>query len=137
MRDTKLDGLEPYVRALWGWNREAQARKARDEFDPANRWIVVCDGADAGYIHLERNADAVTLAGIYLVPPMRGRGLGAAVLQRVLDDAGPTGSRSCSACSSPIPRADCTSASASGSSASPPSDTSCAGGPEALRYRSR
>ncbi|HZP46979.1 MAG TPA: GNAT family N-acetyltransferase [Vicinamibacterales bacterium] len=87
MRDTKLDGLEPYVRALWGWNRSEQERKARDEFDPAGRWIVVWDGVDAGYVHIERQADVVTLAGIYLVPPMRRRGLGAAVIQRVMDGA--------------------------------------------------
>jgi GNAT superfamily N-acetyltransferase len=87
MRDTKLDGLEPYVRALWGWDRAAQEQKARHEFDPANRWIVVCDGIDAGYIHVERDSDVVTLAGIYLTPSMRRRGLGEALIQRVIDEA--------------------------------------------------
>ncbi len=87
MRDTKLDGLEPYVRELWGWDRREQERKARDEFAPSNRWIIVSGGIDAGYVHVERDADAVTLAGIYLIPSMRRRGLGAAVIQRVIDDA--------------------------------------------------
>jgi len=34
-----------------GLDRAAQEQKARDEFDPANRWIVVCvDSApDDGY----------------------------------------------------------------------------------------
>jgi GNAT superfamily N-acetyltransferase len=87
MRDTKLDGLEPYVRAIWGWDREQQERKARDEFDPRGGWIVVCGGVDAGYIHLEHGTDVVTLAGIYLVPSTRGRDLGTAVIQRVIAEA--------------------------------------------------
>jgi GNAT superfamily N-acetyltransferase len=87
MRNTKLDGLEPYVRAIWGWDRDAQERNARDEFDPRGRWVVVCDGADAGYLHLEQSAKVVTLAGIYLVPSMRRRGLGGAIIQRVIDEA--------------------------------------------------
>ena len=87
MRDTKLDGLEPYVCAIWGWDRDTQAQKARDEFDPRGRWIVVCDRADAGYIHLEQSDDVVTLVGIYIVASMRRRGLGAALIQTVIDDA--------------------------------------------------
>jgi GNAT superfamily N-acetyltransferase len=87
MRNAKLDGLEPYVRAIWGWDRDAQERKARDEFDVAGRWIVVCDGVDAGYIHLEQGGDVVTLVGIYVIASMQRRGLGAAVLQHVIDEA--------------------------------------------------
>lgn len=26
MRDTKLEGLRPYVDAIWGWDREKQER---------------------------------------------------------------------------------------------------------------
>jgi len=91
MRDTKLDRLKPYVRALWGWDRAAQEQKARDELDPANRWIVVRDGVDVGYIHVERDSDVVTLAGIYLMPSMRRRGLGAALIQRAIDEAAAAG----------------------------------------------
>ena len=91
MRDTKFEGLEPYVRALWGWDRVEQEQKARDEFDSANRWIVVCDGLDAGYIHIEHDTDVVTLAGIYLAPSMRRRRLGTAIIQRVIEQARATG----------------------------------------------
>ena len=53
--------------------------------------IVVCDGVDAGYVHIERDAAVVTLAGIYLVRSMRRRGLGGAIIQQVIDEAGAEG----------------------------------------------
>jgi len=87
MRDTKLDGMEPYVRAVWGWDRGEQERRYREQFDPRNRHIVVCDGVAAGYIHVERDADVVTLAGIYIIASMRNRGLGAALIQHVVEEA--------------------------------------------------
>jgi hypothetical protein len=72
----KLDGLEPYVTPLWGWDRTQQEAIFRDMFDPATCEVIVVNDQTVGYVNVIDEADAVFLAGLYLMASIRGRGIG-------------------------------------------------------------
>jgi hypothetical protein len=50
MRETKLEGLRPYVEAVWGWNREEQLHLFQQYFESTRCELIVVDGADVGFI---------------------------------------------------------------------------------------
>jgi ribosomal protein S18 acetylase RimI-like enzyme len=84
MQAAKLDGLEPYVRALWGWDRTQQENLFRDMFDPATCEVIVVNDQEVGYVNVIDEADTVFLAGLYLKASIRGRGIGSAVVRGVV-----------------------------------------------------
>jgi GNAT superfamily N-acetyltransferase len=86
MRDTKLNGLQPYVEALWGWNRQQQEELFSARFDPDQSQIVSVGGVDAGFIVIE-NTDPIFLAGIYLTAEARRHGIGSALLRDLMAKA--------------------------------------------------
>jgi ribosomal protein S18 acetylase RimI-like enzyme len=74
------EGLRPYVEALRGWDRTAEERRFREDFDPSAIQVVQVDGRDAGYVRLESRDDHLLLAGIYLGATVRRRGVGSAIV---------------------------------------------------------
>jgi GNAT superfamily N-acetyltransferase len=87
MRETKLDGMRPYVEAIWGWNRQQQEQLFAERFAADQSQIIIVGGIAAGFIVLDEEPDALFLAGIYLVAAMRRRGLGAAILRNLMSRA--------------------------------------------------
>jgi GNAT superfamily N-acetyltransferase len=86
MRETKFDGIQPYVEVVWGWNRQQQEDLFAATCDAAHSQIVVVDGTDVGFIHvIEDAADQLFLAGIYVTAAMRRRGIGSAILRDLID----------------------------------------------------
>jgi len=87
MCDTKLDGMRPYVEAVWGWDRAQQEQIVRRKFDPDRSRIVVVDGIDSGWIHVVEDDEAFFLRAIFLTAAARRRGVGAALVGDVIDRA--------------------------------------------------
>ena|SRR5579862_5188166 len=87
MRETKLEGLRPYVEAMWGWNRETQEQRFQQDFEPARCVIIVMDGVDVGFIHVVEGAETILLAGIYVCATARRRGIGTAILRDLIATA--------------------------------------------------
>ncbi len=87
MRETKLDGLRPYVDAMWGWNREKQEHIFQQNFDPSRCEIIVMDGADVGFISVVESAATMFLAGIYVCATARRHGIGTAILRDLIATA--------------------------------------------------
>ena len=76
-----------YVTAIWGWDEAIQRDFHERGFDP-DRWqIITADGADIGILIVEYRPTEVYLARIELHPDLQGRGIGACLIQRLLDDA--------------------------------------------------
>ena len=74
-----------YVSALWGWDEDAQRREFDRDFQRLREFsVITADGADAGFLQLQKGADFLNVAEIHLLPAYRGRGLGSAVLRDVL-----------------------------------------------------
>ncbi|MFJ4254169.1 GNAT family N-acetyltransferase [Microbacterium sp. NPDC090003] len=66
------------------WVRERFLRA----FVPDNTWVIVVDGQDAGSVAVRDESDAVWIEHFYLDPGVQGRGVGTAVLTRVLEQYG-------------------------------------------------
>lgn len=59
-------------------------QRLRDEFRPENTQIIMLDGADAGSISVREEADARWIEHFYITPTAQNRGIGTALLARVL-----------------------------------------------------
>jgi GNAT superfamily N-acetyltransferase len=60
-------------------------QRLRDGFAPAHTWVIEVRGAFAGCVALRPAEDAHWLEHFYLAPQLHGRGIGAAVLRRLLE----------------------------------------------------
>lgn len=82
----KRETMRPYVEQTWGsWDERAQERFFRRHFSPGTVQVILVDGQPAGLLHVERQPDAFFLANIQIHPDFQGRGLGAAVVESVLE----------------------------------------------------
>lgn len=80
--------MRPYVEQMWGsWDDESQEAFFRRNFVPANVRVIVAADRDVGLLHVEREPDALFLANVQILPEFQNRGLGSAVVRRVMDDA--------------------------------------------------
>jgi ribosomal protein S18 acetylase RimI-like enzyme len=70
---------------------EAQDRYYREAYPDGRFDIVEVCGEVAGRLYVNRGPDEIRIIDIALLPPLRGRGLGSAILQTILDEAAATG----------------------------------------------
>ena len=82
------DELQEYVAAIWGWDEGWQLDRFREHFDPGKREIILYQGQTAGTVGVEWQVDALYLAYIAINSAYQGRGLGTAILQRLIREAG-------------------------------------------------
>ncbi len=80
-------GLRDYVEATWGWDEADQSARFDARFDPARYRIVVVEGQEVGALSLEWGDDMLLLADIQIGPEWRGRGLGTAIIEGLIDEA--------------------------------------------------
>jgi len=71
----------------------AQAEAYRKNYPGAEFLVLVVDGADAGRLYVHRRPDEIRIMDIALLPLFRRRGIGAAVLRRILDEGARRGKR--------------------------------------------
>jgi ribosomal protein S18 acetylase RimI-like enzyme len=83
--------IGPYVDATWGSDEAFQRRYFDEHFDPRRHQVVVVDGADAGFLSFERRGDHVYLGNVALLPAYQRRGIGAAIVQHVIEQANAAG----------------------------------------------
>ena len=70
---------------------EAQHTHYRQHYSDAEFWIVELEGSAAGRLYLQLRDDEIRLMDIALMPDHKGRGIGTAVVRRVLDIASEKG----------------------------------------------
>lgn len=70
---------------------EAQHRHYLTHYAAADRFVIEHDGRPVGRLYLERWAEEHRIVDVALMPAARGRGLGAAVLQDLMDEAAAAG----------------------------------------------
>jgi ribosomal protein S18 acetylase RimI-like enzyme len=87
MREAKLEGLEPYVAELWGWDRHDQERRFCDQFEPEREQIISNGGRAVGWLSVAEVGGAVELSGIYVLAEFRSHGIGEAVVRDVVERA--------------------------------------------------
>jgi GNAT superfamily N-acetyltransferase len=79
------------IEQTWGWDEAWQRAEFDRRFCEHAVSIIECDGADAGAIVLEWKADSVYIHEFQVLPEYQGRGIGSAVLRRVIGQAGSRG----------------------------------------------
>ena len=90
--ELKRGAYRDHVIATYGaWDDHWQRDRLASRFDPAAVQIVVVGGRAVGELVVEWDEDPVFLAAIELLPDMRCRGIGTAILRDVLDRAGGMG----------------------------------------------
>jgi ribosomal protein S18 acetylase RimI-like enzyme len=79
--------LRPYIERTWGWDESWQARYFQERFDPAKRQVIRCADVDVGVWSVEERAEGLSLALIAILPRYQRRGIGSALMCRLLDEA--------------------------------------------------
>lgn len=76
--------LRADLQRLGRYDAQRVRQRLRDGFDPAHTWVIEVGGEFGGSVAL-RQADGVRwLEHFYLAPHLQGRGIGSAVLRRLL-----------------------------------------------------
>ena len=85
--------------AMTGWSRAEQDNFLRMQFDAQHKFyseqfpdaafdVIEKDGASIGRLYLDRRLDEIRIIDIALMPNNRGAGIGGALMQAILDEAG-------------------------------------------------
>ncbi|MEV6750959.1 GNAT family N-acetyltransferase [Streptomyces sp. NPDC051214] len=77
--------MRPDLERLGRFDEHRVRQRFRDAFAPRDTSVVLVDGAFAGCVALRPADDCQWLEHFYLHPARQGRGLGSAVLRRLLD----------------------------------------------------
>ncbi len=76
-----------HVAAVWGWDEADQHAYHARHFDPDSWQIITVDGTDAGILIVEYGATEVYLGRIEIHPHYQGRGIGAHLIESLIDTA--------------------------------------------------
>ncbi|KWX20877.1 hypothetical protein AFM11_27655 [Mycolicibacterium wolinskyi] len=79
--------LGPYVDQVWGWDDDVQRAHLQRTMNPERTQVIVADGIDIGRLNVEDQPGEVFLGLIEIAPPYQGRGIGAELIETLLDDA--------------------------------------------------
>ncbi|GAA2389786.1 GNAT family N-acetyltransferase [Nonomuraea africana] len=77
--------LRPDLMRLGRYDAQRVRQRLRDGFTPAHTWMIEVGGALAGCVALRPAKDTYWLEHFYLDPGLQGRGIGSAVLSRLLE----------------------------------------------------
>ena len=83
----KKDALGDYVAQVWGWDEEFQRNFHRRDFELARPDVVIYQSADIGTFEVIEHSDHLHIGEFYILPLFQRRGIGAILLERVLQDA--------------------------------------------------
>ena len=88
-RDVHHQSYREVVERQFGsWDPVFQDCRFADDWASGSCSIVLCDGQPCGYLCLDERADQLRVREIVIAPAFQGRGIGTALLQRVLRRAG-------------------------------------------------
>lgn len=79
--------LRDHVEATWGWDEADQRARFDAAFDPAGLRIVEVDGVAAGTLNVDTSGVPVRLLSIAIAPSCQRRGIGTALIGRVIEEA--------------------------------------------------
>jgi len=90
MVQLRVDVMRADLERLGVWNPARARQRFLDAYVPAHTSVIEVEGEAVGLIAVRPEADALWIEHFYLAAESQGRGLGSAVLTRVLADyAGP------------------------------------------------
>jgi len=87
----RLRVLRPHLERVGRFDPERARRYFRAGYEPGRLRVILVEGAVAGCVAIGPGADALVLEHFYLDEAIQGRGLGGAVLRRLLAEADAAG----------------------------------------------
>jgi len=80
-----VETIKPYTVAYMDWVDEEQNARFARLWTPADTRIITADGVDVGWLEASESGPEVFLKQIYVAPAHQRRGIGSAILRRLLD----------------------------------------------------
>ena len=77
-----------YVNTIWGWEEEDQERRFQDYFRNAHIQVITVNSRDVGFLDVARSHNYIEVRNVELVPTMQGQGIGTAIMEDVITEAG-------------------------------------------------
>ncbi|MEV4802872.1 GNAT family N-acetyltransferase [Nonomuraea sp. NPDC049421] len=85
MAELRAVVLREDLERLGRYDERRVRQRLRDGFVPAHTWVIEVGGDFAGCVALRSAEDCHWLEHFYLAPELQGRGIGTAVLRRLLE----------------------------------------------------
>ncbi len=76
-----------YITAIWGWDEQRQRDFHARSFDPGRWQIITAEGTDIGMLDVDYRPAEIYLSRIEIHPSHQGRGIGAALISALIDEA--------------------------------------------------
>ena len=83
----KRAAFREYVEQIWGWDEVYQKELHNRRFASQDLRIIQFNGTDVGFLSTSNTADTLNVDQIYILPEYQGRGIGAACMRGIIDDA--------------------------------------------------
>ena len=83
----KKAAFREYVEQIWGWEDTYQRELHNRRFASQDIRIIQFHGTDIGFLSTSITPDTFKVDQIYILPEYQGKGIGAAYMKRVIDDA--------------------------------------------------
>ena len=84
---TKKAALREYVEKVWGWDEGEQPQLHDRRFASQDFQVIQVSGIDVGILAVVRQPDCVKVNQMFIVPEYQSRGIGAACIGRIIEDA--------------------------------------------------
>ena len=81
--------LRKYIEYVRGWDEEREEQRFRRNFDAATTRVILSDGRVIGFLGVREEHEALYLAQAYIIPEYQGRGIGTALIRKVLSRGRP------------------------------------------------
>jgi ribosomal protein S18 acetylase RimI-like enzyme len=76
-----------HIEKIWGWDEVWQQRRFREECAESETAVVWFAGRIAGYIQIVLEAERLMLRNVAIHPDVQGQGIGAALVEEMMDRA--------------------------------------------------
>ena len=83
----KKAAFREYVEQIWGWDDTYQKDLHNRRFTSQDLRIIQFRGTDVGFLSTSNTSDTLNVNQLYILPEYQGRGIGAACMTRIIDDA--------------------------------------------------
>lgn len=83
----KKAAFREYVEQIWGWDDTYQRELYNRRFASQDIRIIQFHGTDVGFLSTWNTPDTFKVDQLYILPDYQGKGIGAACMRHIIDDA--------------------------------------------------
>ncbi|UCH42866.1 MAG: GNAT family N-acetyltransferase [Dehalococcoidales bacterium] len=84
---TKKSAFREYVEKVWGWDEDEQRQLHQRRFASQDFRVIQVSGIDVGILAIVRQPDCVKVNQMFILPEYQSRGIGAACIKHIIEDA--------------------------------------------------